>query len=101
MTKTCMQVERVLWVACPVIMFVAMFAHMTALENLALGLVGIGTIAAACSSERPSPLHWPLLVPIAAGSAWALASVAWSTHPRESWHASPDEVLAPPVSFVT
>ena len=42
MTKTCKQVERVLWVACPVIMFVAMFAHMTALENMALVLVGVG-----------------------------------------------------------
>ena len=99
MTKTCMQVERVLWVACPVIMFVAMFAHMTALENLALGLVGIGTIAAACSSERPSPLHWPLLWPIAAWSAWALASVAWSPYPGDSMHAWLDEVLYPLVSF--
>jgi len=99
MTKTCMQVERVLWVACPVIMFVAMFAHMTALENLALGLVGIGTIAAACSSERPSPQHWPLLWPIAAWSAWALATVAWSPYPRDSMHAWLDEVLYPLVSF--
>lgn len=99
MTKTGMQVERVLWVACPVIMFVAMFAHMTALENLALGLVGIGTIAAACSSERPAPLHWPLLWPIAAWSAWALASVAWSPYPGDSMHAWLDEALYPLVSF--
>lgn len=99
MTKMCMQVERVLWVACPVIMFVAMFAHMTALENMALGLVGIGTLAAACSSDRPSPLHWPLLWPIAAWSAWALASVAWSPFPRDSMHAWLDEVLYPLVSF--
>jgi hypothetical protein len=99
MTKMCMQVERVLWVACPVIMFVAMFAHMTALENMALGLVGIGTLAAACSPDRPSPLRWPLLWPIAAWSAWALASVAWSPFPRDSMHAWLDEVLYPLVSF--
>ncbi|HMC47540.1 MAG TPA: O-antigen ligase family protein, partial [Caballeronia sp.] len=80
MTKTCKLVERVLWVACPVIMFVAMFAHMTALENMALVLVGVGTIAAACSSARPSPLHWPLLWPIVVWSAWALASIAWSPY---------------------
>ncbi|CAN7147302.1 O-antigen ligase family protein [Caballeronia sp. 15715] len=99
MTKMCRQLERVLWVACPVIMFVAMFAHMTALENMALGLVGIGTLAAAFSSERPSPLHWPLLWPIVIWSAWALASIAWSPYPRDSMHAWLDEVLYPLVSF--
>jgi hypothetical protein len=99
MTKKCMQVERVLWVACPVIMFVAMFAHMTALENMALGLVGVGTLAAAFSSERPSPLHWPLLWPVVAWSAWALLSVSWSPFPRDSMHAWLDEVLYPLVSF--
>ncbi|WP_213777425.1 O-antigen ligase family protein [Caballeronia sp. dw_276] len=100
MTKMCMQVERVLWVACPVIMFVAMFAHMTALENMALGLVGIGTLAAAFSPERPSPLRWPLLWPIAAWAAWALISVSWSPFPRDSMHAWLDEVLYPLVSFL-
>jgi O-antigen ligase len=80
-------------------MFVAMFAHMTALENMALGLVGIGTLAAACSPDRPSPLRWPLLWPIVAWSAWALASVAWSPFPRDSMHAWLDEVLYPLVSF--
>jgi hypothetical protein len=99
MTKACMQVERVLWVACPVIMFVAMFAHMTALENMALGLVGIGTIAAACSSDRPSVLRWPLLWPVVAWAAWAAASIAWSPYPHDSMHAWLDEVLYPLVSF--
>jgi O-antigen ligase len=100
MTKTCMQVERVLWVACPAIMFISMFAHMTAIENMALGLIGIGTIAAACNSERPSPLSWPLLWPILAWGAWGLLSVAWSPYPRESVHSWLDEVLYPLVSFL-
>jgi hypothetical protein len=100
MTKMCVKVERVLWVACPVIMFVAMFAHMTALENMALGLVGIGTLAAAFSPDRPSPLRWPLLWPIAAWAAWALISVSWSPFPRDSMHAWLDEVLYPLVSFL-
>jgi O-antigen ligase len=100
MTKMCMEVERVLWVACPVIMFIAMFAHMTAIENMALGLVGIGTIAAACSPARPSPLRWPLLLPIALWSAWGLLSVSWSPFPRDSIHSWLDEVLYPLVSFM-
>ncbi|MGH8779079.1 O-antigen ligase family protein [Paraburkholderia sp.] len=93
------RIERVLWVACPVILFIVMFGHMTALEYNALGLLAIGTLAAACSTDRPHVTRWPLLVPILAWAAWSSASIAWSAYPAVSAHAWLDEVLYPLVSF--
>ncbi|SAL20059.1 O-antigen ligase family protein [Caballeronia humi] len=100
MTKACMRVERVLLAACPLIMFVVGFAHMTALENIALGWLGVGTLAAACSLARPPAYRWPLVLPIFCWGAWSLASVSWSALPHESMHAWLDEVLYPLVSFL-
>ncbi len=36
MTHTAARVERVFWIACPVILFVVMFGHMTAIVFNAL-----------------------------------------------------------------
>jgi O-antigen ligase len=92
-------IERVLWVACPVILFVVMFGHMTALEYNGLVLLGIGTLAAAWSADRPSVVKWPLVAPIVAWAAWSSASIGWSAYPAVSVHAWLDEVLYPLVSF--
>lgn len=99
MTHTAARVERVLWVACPVILFVVMFGHMTALVFNALALMALGVAAAACSAGRPSLWRWPLVLPIAGWAGWSLASVAWSMYPMVSLHAWCDEVLYPLVSF--
>lgn len=99
MTHTAARVERVLWVACPVILFVVMFGHMTALVFNALALMALGVVAAACSANRPSLLKWPLVLPIVGWAGWSLASVAWSMYPMISLHAWCDEVLYPLVSF--
>ncbi|EIF32457.1 lipid A core-O-antigen ligase-like enyme [Burkholderia sp. Ch1-1] len=99
MTHTAARVERVLWVACPVILFVVMFGHMTALVFNALALMALGVAAAACSASRPSLWHWPLMLPIAGWAGWSLASVAWSMYPMVSLHAWCDEVLYPLVAF--
>ncbi|NLD69753.1 MAG: O-antigen ligase family protein [Limnobacter sp.] len=93
------QAERALWVACPILMFVLMFGHTTAVVNLALVLVLVGNVAAACSPARPSPAHWPLVLPMACWAAWTLACVAWSTHPDVSFHAWLDEVVYPALAF--
>ncbi|HRO58374.1 MAG TPA: O-antigen ligase family protein [Burkholderiaceae bacterium] len=93
------RVERVLWIACPVLLFVMMFGHTTAIVNLALVLVLAGNVAAACSPARPSPGQWPLMLPMAVWAAWALASVAWSAHPEVSLHAWLDEVVYPALVF--
>jgi O-antigen ligase len=99
MTHTAARVERVFWVACPVILFVVMFGHMTAIVFNALALMALGVAAAAWSPQRPSLWHWPLALPIAGWAAWSLASVAWSMYPMISLHAWCDEVLYPLVSF--
>ncbi|KAE8757890.1 MULTISPECIES: O-antigen ligase family protein [Paraburkholderia] len=99
MTHAAARVERVFWVACPVILFVVMFGHMTAIVFNALALMALGVLAAACSPNRPSVLHWPLVLPIAGWAGWSLASVAWSMYPMVSLHAWCDEVLYPLVSF--
>ncbi|MDR6493460.1 O-antigen ligase family protein [Paraburkholderia sp. 22099] len=99
MTNTFARVERVLWIACPVILFAVMFGHMTAIVFNALALLALGTLAAACSSERPPMWRWPLFLPIAGWASWGLASVAWSAYPAVSIHAWCDEVLYPLVSF--
>jgi O-Antigen ligase len=100
MTRVSLRVDRVLWIACPVLMFVVMFAHMTAIENILLGLIGVGVIAAAISREQPSPAQWPLVIPILLWGAWSLASVAWSPFPDESVRSWLDEVLYPLVTFI-
>ncbi|WNC88744.1 O-antigen ligase family protein [Paraburkholderia sp. FT54] len=99
MTHTAARVERVFWVACPVILFVVMFGHMTAIVFNALALMALGVLAAAWSPDRPSPWHWPLALPIAGWAGWSLLSVAWSMYPMVSLHAWCDEVLYPLVSF--
>jgi O-antigen ligase len=81
-------------------MFAVMFAHMTAIENILLGLIGLGVIAAAISREQPSPAQWPLVIPISLWGAWSLVSVAWSPFPDESVRSWLDEVLYPLVSFI-
>ncbi|SPB17608.1 membrane protein [Caballeronia novacaledonica] len=88
-----------LWIGAPVILFVVAFAHMTALENIALGFIGVGTIALAATRGAPSPLRWPLLAPAVVWAAWALASVSWSAYPSESMHAWLDEVFYPLFAF--
>jgi hypothetical protein len=93
------RIERVLWVACPILLFAVMFGHMTAVVFQALALLAIGTLAAAWSARRGGRPHWPLVVPIAAWAAWSLASVAWSYAPSTSLHAWLDEVLYPFVAF--
>jgi O-antigen ligase len=99
MTNTFARVERVLWIACPVIMFVAMFGHTTAIVFNALALLALGTLAAACSPERPPVWRWPLVLPVACWAAWSLAAVGWSAYPEVSLHAWCDEVLYPLLSF--
>ncbi|SDH80010.1 O-antigen ligase family protein [Paraburkholderia phenazinium] len=99
MTNTFARVERVLWIACPVILFAVMFGHMTAIVFNALALLALGTLAAAFSPQRPSFLQWPLLVPIACWALWSLGAVAWSAYPVVSIHAWCDEVLYPLVAF--
>ncbi len=99
MSNTAARIERVLWIACPVLLFVVMFGHMTAIVFQALALLAIGTLAAAWSAHRAGRLHWPLALPIAAWAAWSLASVAWSAAPSTSLHAWLDEVLYPLVAF--
>lgn len=99
MANTFARVERVLWIACPVILFAVMFGHMTAIVFNALALLALGTLAAACSPERPSLWRWPLALPIACWVLWSLASVAWSAYPSVSIHAWCDEVFYPLVSF--
>ena len=99
MTNTFARVERVLWIACPVILFAVMFGHMTAIVFIALALLALGTLAAMFSPQRPSFWRWPLVVPIACWALWSLAAVAWSAYPAVSMHAWCDEVLYPLVSF--
>ncbi|HEY2021537.1 O-antigen ligase family protein [Paraburkholderia sp.] len=99
MTDTAARVERVFWIACPVILFVVMFGHMTAIVFNALALMGLGVLAAAWSPSRPSPLQWPLMLPIAGWAGWSLISVSWSRYPMVSIHAWCDEVLYPLASF--
>lgn len=93
------QPDWFLWIGAPVILFVVAFAHMTAVENIALGFVGIGTIAVAATRGASSPLRWPLLAPVVLWAAWALASVSWSVYPSESMHAWLDEVFYPLFAF--
>jgi hypothetical protein len=99
MTNTFARVERVLWIACPLILFAVIFGHMTAIVFIALAWLAIGTLAAAFSPQRPSFWRWPLVVPIACWALWSLAAVAWSGYPAVSMHAWCDEVLYPLVSF--
>jgi O-antigen ligase len=99
MTNTFARVERVLWIACPVLLFMVMFGHTTAVVFNALALLALGTLAAAFSPQRPPVWQWPLVVPIACWAAWSLAAVAWSAYPAVSMHAWCDEVLYPLVSF--
>ncbi|SAK42154.1 lipoprotein [Caballeronia temeraria] len=93
------QPDLFLWIGAPVILFVVAFAHMTALENIALGFIGVGTIALAATRTAPAPLRWPLLLPATLWAAWALASVSWSAYPAESMHAWLDEVFYPLFAF--
>src|SRR5262249_17919464 len=102
------RVERALWIACPILLFVVMFAHMTAVVYVALGLLAIGTLAAAGSAwRRPEAsgtrvatrMKWPLALPIAAWAAWTLASIGWSFAPSVTLHAWFDEVFYPLVAF--
>ncbi|APR36450.1 O-antigen ligase family protein [Paraburkholderia sp. SOS3] len=96
------RLERALWVACPVLLFVLMFAHMTAIVYIALAVLAIGTLAAAWSAFRTGGargLKWPLALPIAAWAAWTLASIGWSFAPSVSLHAWFDEVFYPLVAF--
>jgi len=100
MTNPLARIERTLfWLACPVILFLVMFGHMTAIEYNALGLLAIGTLAAACSADRPSAYRWPLVWPIAAWALWTLCGVKWSVYPATSMHAWLDEVLYPFIAF--
>jgi O-antigen ligase len=104
------RIERALWIACPVLLFVVMFAHTTAIVYIALALLALGTLAAAGSALRTRgaargsrPLSWffswPLALPIAAWAAWTLISIAWSFAPAVSLHAWFDEVLYPLIAF--
>jgi O-antigen ligase len=99
MINTFARVERVLWIACPVILFMVMFGHTTAVVFNGLGLLALGTLAAALSPARPPVWRWPLVLPIACWAAWSLAAVGWSAYPAVSMHAWLDEVLYPLVSF--
>jgi O-antigen ligase len=110
MSFSAARIERALWIACPVLLFVVMFAHMTAVVYIALGLLAIGTLAAASSAYRMHGdgardangvlrLKWPLAMPIAAWAAWTLASIGWSFAPSVSLHAWFDEVFYPLVAF--
>lgn len=99
MTNTFARVERVLWIACPVLLFAVMFGHMTAIVFNALALLALGTLAGAFSPQRPPLWRWPLALPIACWAGWSLAAVAWSAYPVISFHAWLDEVLYPLVSF--
>ena len=67
MTKTCMRVERVLLAACPLIMFVVGFAHMTALENIALGWLGVLT------APMAAPYLWAVLLGLGQNACFPLA----------------------------
>ncbi|KMQ79933.1 hypothetical protein BPMI_00088 [Candidatus Burkholderia pumila] len=98
-TKTKLQPDVFLWIGAPVIFFVVTFAHMTALENIALGFIGVGTIAVALTRSTPLPFRWPIALPAALWAGWALASVTWSASPHESMHAWLDEVLYPIFAF--
>ncbi|CAG4922415.1 O-antigen ligase family protein [Paraburkholderia gardini] len=94
-----MRVGQALWIACPTILFVVMFGHMTGIVNVALVVLAIGTLGAAFSADRPSVLRWPLMVPVLAWAAWTAGAVAWSVWPKVSLHAWFDEVLYPLVAF--
>ncbi|SAK49403.1 membrane protein [Caballeronia hypogeia] len=98
-TKSHLRPDVFLWIGASVILFVVTFAHMTAIENIALGFVGVGTIALAVNRGAPSPRHWPLVVPVLLWAAWTLASVTWSPYRGESMHAWLDEVCYPLVAF--
>lgn len=99
MINTFARMERVLWIACPVLMFAVMFGHTTAVVFIALTLLALGTLAVLVSPQGPSLRQWPLLVPIACWALWSLAAVAWSGYPKVSMHAWCDEVLYPLVAF--
>ncbi|AAU49495.1 O-antigen ligase family protein [Burkholderia pseudomallei] len=99
MTITTSRVERVLWIACPTLMFGVMFGHMNGVVNTTLALIGVGTLAGILSASRPPFRQWPLVLPIVVWAAWSLASVGWSLYPRISLRAWFDEVLYPLVTF--
>jgi O-antigen ligase len=99
MSNPFVRVERVLWVACPVLLFAVMFGHTTAVVFIALGLLALGVLAALLSPQRPPFTRWPLVMPIACWALWSLAAVVWSGAPKISMHAWLDEVLYPFVSF--
>jgi hypothetical protein len=93
--------ERVLWVACPIILFAVMFGHMTAIVYNGLALLAIGTLCAACAPDTPALRRWPLVLPICAWAAWALAAaVVWSHAQPVSLHQWFDEILYPFVAFL-
>lgn len=99
MTIMTSRVERVLWIACPTLMFAVMFGHMNGVVNTTLALIGAGTLAGILSANRPPFRQWPLVLPIVAWAAWSLASVGWSLYPHVSMRAWFDEVLYPLVTF--
>ncbi len=100
MTKrTALRPDLPIWIGAPVILFVVTFAHMTAVENIALGFVGLGTLCVAFARSAPSPLRWPLVAPVALWAGWTLASVSWSALSAESMHAWFDEVCYPLFGF--
>ncbi|KVE44387.1 O-antigen ligase family protein [Burkholderia sp. BDU5] len=99
MTITTSRVERVLWIACPTLMFAVMFGHMNGVVNTTLALIGVGTLAGILSASRPPLRQWPLVLPIVAWAAWSLASVGWSLYRHVSMRAWLDEVLYPLVTF--
>ncbi|TKC83171.1 O-antigen ligase family protein [Trinickia terrae] len=100
MSKLSANIQRVLWIACPVLLFAVLLGHMEAIVNSGLALLGIGMLAAACSSDRPSLLRWPLLLPILLWAAWSLgATVGWSAFPKVSERQWFDEVVYPLLAF--
>lgn len=91
--------ERLLLIACPIVFFEVMFAHLTAIENIVIGMFVIGTFAAACSPARASLTRWPLMLPATLWAAWTLASLFWSPFPRWSARGWLDEVFYPLSAF--
>jgi hypothetical protein len=94
---------RLLWIACPVLLFTVMFGHMTAVIYNGIALLAIGLACAVWSAwRRPGALpgRWPLVAPFAAWAAWTLITLLWSRAPQVSLHAWLDEVAYPFMAFL-
>jgi len=113
--------ETLLLAVVCVLIFVVMFAHMTAIKNIGIGLAALGLVCIGGFGKRSKPgkrsksaanqkstqtaalqVGWPgggLLLPMALWALWSLLSIGWSVFSEASVAAWLDEVAYPVIGF--